>query len=121
MRAPESRKKDETAVTKTSHGSPKIPWTTRAKTRFATSVPPGLSSGSFAIGHPLTPQIVTVGAEVCSNLFRMAAIDDLVGELERSYAEAQGRMSDPAVYNDHKQAADAGRRLKELEGPHKLA
>ena len=51
----------------------------------------------------------------------MAAIDDLVGELERSYAEAQGRMSDPAVYNDHKQAADAGRRLKELEGPHKLA
>jgi peptide chain release factor 1 len=53
--------------------------------------------------------------------FRMAAIDDLVGDLERSYAEAQGRMSDPAVYNDHKQAADAGRRLKELEGPHKLA
>jgi peptide chain release factor 1 len=51
----------------------------------------------------------------------MAAIDDLVGELERSFAEAQGRMSDPAVYNDHKQAADAGRRLKELEGPHKLA
>jgi peptide chain release factor 1 len=51
----------------------------------------------------------------------MAAIDDLVGELERSYSEAQERMSDPAVYNDHKQAADAGRRLKELEGPHKLA
>lgn len=51
----------------------------------------------------------------------MAAIDDLVGELERSYAEAQGRLSDPAVYNDHRQAADAGRRLKELEGPHRLA
>jgi peptide chain release factor 1 len=50
----------------------------------------------------------------------MAAIDDLIGELERSYAEAQERLSDPAVYNDHKQAADAGRRLKELEGPHKL-
>src|ERR687897_953664 len=30
-------------------------------------------------------------------------------------------MSDPAVYNDHREAADAGRRLKELEGPYKLA
>ena len=48
-------------------------------------------------------------------------MDDLVDELERSYAEAQGRLSDPAVYNDHRQAADAGRRLKELEGPYKLA
>ena len=51
----------------------------------------------------------------------MAGIDDLVDELVRSYAEAQERMSDPAVYNDHRQAADAGRRLKELEGPYKLA
>ena len=51
----------------------------------------------------------------------MAGIDELVEELERSYAEAQERMSDPAVYNDHRQAADAGRRLKELEGPHRLA
>ena len=51
----------------------------------------------------------------------MAGIEQLVDELERSYAEAQERMSDPAVYNDHKQAADAGRRLKELEGPHRLA
>jgi peptide chain release factor 1 len=48
-------------------------------------------------------------------------IDQLVDELERSYLEAQERMSDPAVYNDHRQAADAGRRLKELEGPHRLA
>lgn len=51
----------------------------------------------------------------------MAGIEDLVDDLDRTYAEAQERMSDPAVYNDHKQAADAGRRLKELEGPHKLA
>src|SRR5918999_4320291 len=51
----------------------------------------------------------------------MAGIDELVLELERSYQEAQERMSDPAVYNDHKQAAEAGRRLKELEGPHRLA
>ena len=30
-------------------------------------------------------------------------------------------MSDPAVYNDHREAAEVGRRLKELEGPYKLA
>jgi peptide chain release factor 1 len=48
-------------------------------------------------------------------------IDPLIDELERSYQEAQARMSDPAVYNDHRQAAEAGRRLKELEGPHRLA
>ena len=48
-------------------------------------------------------------------------IEQLVDELERSYRQAQERLSDPAVYNDHRQAADAGRRLKELEGPHRLA
>src|SRR5213075_854227 len=48
-------------------------------------------------------------------------IEQLVDELERSYQEAQERLSDPAVYNDHREAAAAGRRLKELEGPHKLA
>jgi peptide chain release factor 1 len=51
----------------------------------------------------------------------MAALDDLVAELDRSYAEAQERLSDPAVYNDHREAATVGRRLKELEGPWKLA
>jgi peptide chain release factor 1 len=51
----------------------------------------------------------------------MAALDDLVTELERSYEETQERMSDPDVYNDHREAADVGRRLKELEGPYKLA
>src|SRR6266550_6022888 len=48
-------------------------------------------------------------------------LEPLLDELERSYRQAQERMSDPAVYNDHREAADAGRRLKELEGPHKLA
>src|SRR4029453_12505812 len=48
-------------------------------------------------------------------------IDQLVDELDRSYQEAQERMSDPAVYNDHKEAAAAGRRLKELEGAPRLA
>jgi peptide chain release factor 1 len=51
----------------------------------------------------------------------MAAIDRLVEELERSYDEAQKRLSDPAVYNDHREAAAAGRRLKELEAPYRLA
>jgi peptide chain release factor 1 len=51
----------------------------------------------------------------------MADLQGLVAELERSHREAQQRMSDPAVYNDRKQAADAGRRLKELETPYRLA
>src|SRR3954471_19556537 len=51
----------------------------------------------------------------------MAGFDDLVDELERSYQDVQQRMSDPAVYNDHREAADVGRRLKEREGPYKLA
>jgi peptide chain release factor 1 len=51
----------------------------------------------------------------------MAALDDLITELERSYAETQERMSDPAVYNDHREAAAVGRRLKQLEAPHRLA
>jgi peptide chain release factor 1 len=49
------------------------------------------------------------------------AIQELVDEVERSYKETQERLSDPAVYNDHREAADVGRRLKELQGPHKLA
>ena len=48
-------------------------------------------------------------------------MDELVDELERSYRETQERLSDPAVYNDHREAAEVGRRLKELEGPYKLA
>jgi peptide chain release factor 1 len=51
----------------------------------------------------------------------VAGIEQLVEDLERSYRETQERMSDPAVYNDHREAAEVGRRLKELEEPHKLA
>ena len=50
-----------------------------------------------------------------------ATIETLVEELERSYAEAQERMSDPAVFSDRHAAAEAGRRLKDLEGAYKLA
>ena len=49
------------------------------------------------------------------------AIQELVEEVERSYGETQERMSDPAVYNDHREAAEVGRRLKELEAANRLA
>jgi peptide chain release factor 1 len=51
----------------------------------------------------------------------VAALDSLVDELDRSYTELQERMADPAVYNDHREAAEVGRRLKELEQAHRLA
>ena len=49
------------------------------------------------------------------------SIEELLDELERNYRETQDRLADPAVYNDHRQAAEAGRRLKELEAPKRLA
>jgi protein subunit release factor A len=49
------------------------------------------------------------------------AMEQLLDELERNYRETQERLSDPAVYNDHREAAEVGRRLKELETPYKLA
>jgi peptide chain release factor 1 len=51
----------------------------------------------------------------------VAVIEELVDEVDRSYRETQERLSDPAVFNDHREAAEVGRRLKELEGPYKLA
>jgi peptide chain release factor 1 len=57
----------------------------------------------------------------CTTLTSMAAIEELIADLERMYRETQERMSDSSVYNDHREAAAVGRRLKELEGPFKLA
>jgi len=51
----------------------------------------------------------------------VAAFVQLIVELERSYEDVRSRMSDPSVYSDHKEAAEVGRRLKELEAPHRLA
>jgi peptide chain release factor 1 len=51
----------------------------------------------------------------------MSSISALVEELERSYHELQEKQADPAVYNDHRHAAEIGRRLKELEQPYRLA
>ncbi len=63
---------------------------------------------------------VTLGSSVFT-ITSMTAIERLVDELDRSYVEAQERLADPAVYNDHRQAAEAGRRLKGLETPKRLA
>ncbi len=50
-----------------------------------------------------------------------ATFDNLVEDLERSYRETQERMSDPSVFNDRREAAEVGRRLKDLEGAARLA
>src|SRR5271154_309347 len=51
----------------------------------------------------------------------MSNFESLIEELERSYREAQDRLSDPAVYNDRREAEEVGRRLKKLEGSYRLA
>ncbi len=51
----------------------------------------------------------------------MSSLEPLIEELERSYADAQERMSDPAVYNDRREAEEVGRRLKKLEAPYRLS
>jgi peptide chain release factor 1 len=50
----------------------------------------------------------------------VTTIEQLAEDVDRSYQETQERMSDPAIYNDHREAAEVGRRLKELEGAYKL-
>ncbi len=45
----------------------------------------------------------------------MATLEQLAEELERSHAELQERLADPSVYSDRREAADLGRRLKDLE------
>src|SRR5436189_1616957 len=48
-------------------------------------------------------------------------MQDLVEEVERSFAETQERLNDPAIYNDHREAAEVGRRSKELAAAAELA
>ena len=45
----------------------------------------------------------------------MATLEELAEELERSHAELEERLADPGVYADPREAADLGRRLKELD------
>ena len=45
----------------------------------------------------------------------MATLEELAEELERSHAELEQRLADPTVYADRREAANLGRRLKELD------
>jgi peptide chain release factor 1 len=45
----------------------------------------------------------------------MATLEELAEELERSHAELEERLADPNVYGDPREAADLGRRLKDLD------
>src|ERR671912_83516 len=49
------------------------------------------------------------------------SIEKLIDDLERSYTELQERMSEPSVYDDQREAAEVGRRLKDLEPAYRLA
>jgi peptide chain release factor 1 len=51
----------------------------------------------------------------------MSGFEKTVEELERAYTEAQERLADPTVYNDHREAAEVGKRVKDLEQPYRLA
>jgi peptide chain release factor 1 len=51
----------------------------------------------------------------------MATLEQLADELERSHAELEQRLADPGVYADRREAADLGRRLKELDPALKAA
>ena len=51
----------------------------------------------------------------------MADFEALVDELERSYREVQERSSDPGLYSDQREAAEVGRRLKELGAAYEIA
>jgi peptide chain release factor 1 len=51
----------------------------------------------------------------------VADFEALVDELERSYREVQERSSDPALYGDQREAAEVGRRLKELSAAYAVA
>jgi peptide chain release factor 1 len=64
---------------------------------------------------------VPVRAGAILNGAMSESVERLIEELERSYGEAQERMSDPAVFSDRLAAAEAGKRLKDLEVAHKLA
>src|SRR5690242_2977476 len=46
--------------------------------------------------------------------------EHLVDDLDQRYRELQERLSDPEVYNDHRQAAEIGKQLKDLEPAYKL-
>jgi peptide chain release factor 1 len=50
----------------------------------------------------------------------MAALDSLIDEIERSYAEVTAQLADPEVLGDRARYADAARRHAELQAVHEL-
>jgi peptide chain release factor 1 len=48
-------------------------------------------------------------------------MERLVGEIERSFAEVEERLQDPAILGDQRQLADLGRRHSRLAEAHELA
>ena len=48
-------------------------------------------------------------------------MERLVGEIERSFAEVEERLQDPAILGDQRQLADLGRRHSRLSEAHQLA
>jgi len=50
----------------------------------------------------------------------MATIDDLISEIERSYADITGQLTDPEVLGDRARYADAARAHAELAAVHEL-
>ena len=51
----------------------------------------------------------------------MAAIDNLIEEIERSYEELNGQLADPEVLGDHARYADVARQHAELQQVYELA
>jgi len=51
----------------------------------------------------------------------MDALEPLVSEIERSFAETEQRLQDPAVYGDQATLAEVGRQHRRLRDAHELA
>ena len=69
------------------------------------------------LARPGSGSRAAAGGSASLSIVAWLDIENLIDDLERSYTEVQERMSDPSVYNDHREAAEVGRRLKELEAP----
>src|SRR5512133_3839735 len=80
-----------------------------------------LTRGGGSAASRASSGTAVTGSAIATTLPEMAAFEELIDELERSYRETHERMSDPAVYNDHREAAEVGRREKELRGAYELA
>ena len=51
----------------------------------------------------------------------MQRMEELVAEIERSFAEVERQLNDPAIYTDQSRAAELGRQHKRLKDAHECA